>query len=177
RVNGLVGAGTEPAAALTAQTCTDSDDDGLRIAGRYIHSWGNGHTTMLAAMYEELSWDLDCGAVPDTVFDDLEIDHWMISGKHNFPGPLDFRFSYMDADEYECGSASLASGSCVETDSDATAFNVGIFYTMPAGTELRLVYSEVDNESNATYDFGINGAGGAAGTDKEAIGIGMVQWF
>ena len=176
-VNGVVAAGTEPAGALTTALCTDSDDDGLRLAGRYIHSWGNGHTTQLSAMYEELSWDLDCEGVPDTVFDDLEIEHWMVSGKHNFPGPLDIRFSYMDADEYECGSASLASGSCVETDTDATAFNLGLFYTMPAGTELRIVYSEVDNEDNATYDFGINGAGGGAGADIEAIGIGMVQWF
>ena len=45
------------------------------------------------------------------------------------------------------------------------------------GTELRLVYSEVDNEDNATYDFGINGAGLGAGDEASAIGIGMVQWF
>jgi len=173
---GLVAGGTTPAASLTGVAdCTDSDDDAWRVAGRYIHSWDNGHTTQLSAMYEELSWDLDCATT--TLFDDLEIEHWMVSGKHNFPGPLDFRFSYMDADEYECGAVSLAAGACTESNTDATAFNVGIFYTMPAGTELRLVYSEVDNERNATYDFGINGAGAGAGDDASAIGIGLVQWF
>ncbi len=154
--------------------CSDSDDDAWRVAGRWIQSWGNGHSTTISAMYEELSWETDCDF--ETVFEDLEVDHWMISGKHNFPGPLDIRFSYMDADEYDCGAGATA---CVEDDTDAIAFNIGLFYTMPAGTELRLVYSEVDNEDNATYDFGINGAGGTGGggADVEAIGIGMVQWF
>jgi hypothetical protein len=167
--------GSEPGAPLGAGLCTDSDDDAYRIAGRYIHDWGNGSSTQLSAMYEELSWDADCEF--DTLFDDLEIEHYMISGKHNFAGPWDFRFSYMDADEYDCGNASVLAGACVENDSDAIAFNIGLFYTMPAGTELRLVYSEVDNEDNGTYDFGINGAGGGPGSDKTAIGIGMVQWF
>ena len=83
----------------------------------------------------------------------------------------------MNADEYECGNASLAAGSCVENDTDAVAMNLGLFYTMHAGPELRLVYSEVDNEDNGTYDFGINGAGGGVGSDKQSIGVGMVQWF
>ena len=66
---------------------------------------------------------------------------------------MDFRFSYMDADDLEvsCGSCS---GDWDETAADA--WNVGIFYTMPAGTELRLTYSEVDNDDNGTYGQGIS---------------------
>ncbi len=168
---GIAADATEPGAPLAAGTCTDSDDDAWRVAGRWIQSWGNGHTTQISAMYEELSWELECDF--DSLFNDLEIEHWMISGKHNFPGPLDFRFSYMDADEYDCKDTAA----CAEDDTDANAFNIGLYYTMPAGTELRLVYSEVDNEDAATYDFGINGAGAGAGDDVQAIGIGMVQWF
>ena len=78
----------------------------------------------------------------------------------------------MDADEFECGTAA-----CIEDDSDATAFNVGIYYTMPAGTELRVTYSEVDNEDNASYDFGIGGSGVATGEDVEMFAFGIVQWF
>ncbi len=169
---------TEPGAQLSGAPadgtgrCSDSDDDAWRIAGRYIKDWGNGHSTQISAMYEELSWETDCDF--ETVFEDLEVDHWMISGKHNFPGPLDFRFSYMDADEYDCGAGATA---CVEDDSDAIAYNIGLFYTMPAGTELRLTYSEVDNEDNGTYDFGIKGAGNARGEDVDMIALGMVQWF
>jgi predicted porin len=176
--NGLSFAG-----AVGPVECSDSDDDAWRVAGRYIHDWGNGHSTQLSAMYEMLKWEQDCAdtgaanAAAFSVFNDLEIDHWMISGKHNFPGPLDFRFSYMDADDYECGGASIAAGACIENDTAAQAYNLGIYYTMPAGTELRLVYSNVDNDSNATYDFGINGAGASAGDEVSAIGIGLVQWF
>lgn len=162
---------SEPGASLGTGTCTDSDDDAWRVAGRWIQDWGNGQSTALSAMYEELSWDLDCDF--DSLFNDLEVEHWMIGLKHNFSGPLDLRFTYMDADEYDCKDTAA----CVEDDTDANAFNIGLFYTMPAGTELRLVYSEVDNEDNATYDFGINGAGLGAGDDASAIGIGMVQWF
>ena len=36
----------------------------------------------------------------------------------------------------------------------ADAWNVGIFYTMPGGTELRMTYSEVDNDDNGTYGQG-----------------------
>ena len=152
--------------------CTDSDDDAWRVAARWIQDWGNGSSTTFAAMYEELSWEADCDF--ETLFEDLEVDHWMASIKHNFPGPFDVRASFMDADEYDCGAGATA---CTEDDTDAQAFNVGIFYTMPAGTELRLVYSEVDNEDNATYDFGINGSGVATGDKATAIGVGLVQWF
>jgi hypothetical protein len=77
----------------------------------------------------------------------------------------------MDADEFDCDAG------CVDDDTEANAFNLGLFYTMPAGTELRLTYSEVDNDDNAQYDFGINRSGVAAGDTAEAISIGIVQWF
>ena len=48
---------------------------------------------------------------------------------------------------------------------------------MPAGTELRLTYSEVNNENNAQYDFGISPAGVATGDDLEMWALGIVQWF
>ncbi len=80
----------------------------------------------------------------------------MISGKIKFGGPVDFRFSYMDADDLEV-SCSVCSGDWDNTAADA--WNVGMFYTMPAGTELRLTYSEVDNDANGTYGQGISGTG------------------
>jgi len=161
--------GSEPGAPIAAgATCTDSDDEAWRLAARWIGTFGATSVT-LSAMYEQLEWELECDVA--TLFDDLEVEHWMVSGKIDFAGPMDFRFSYMDADEYDCDAP------CVEDDTDAMAFNLGLYYTMPAGTELRLVYSEVDNEDNATYDFGINGSGVAQGDTAEAISFGIVQWF
>ena len=105
----------------------------------------------------------------------IEREAWMISGKIKFGGPLDFRFSYMDADDLEVSCASC-SGDWDETAADA--WNIGLFYTMPAGTELRLTYSEVSNDDNGTYGQGISGTGlGSAGGEVEMFAVGIVHWF
>ena len=105
----------------------------------------------------------------------IERDAWMVSGKIKFGGPVDFRFSYMDADDLEVSCASCT-GDWDETAADA--WNVGVFYTMPAGTELRLTYSEVDNDDNGTYGQGISGTGlGTAGAEVEMFAVGIVHWF
>ena len=187
-----------------ADTCTDSDDEGIRLAGRYTQDWGNGQKTMLAAMYEELDYEAngcdysvsgratgpanlqqtlnpaaaEIGGANSVhhAWTDVERDAWMISGKHMFGNGWDFRFSYMDADEWDCGNE-LACTSAEEQDTDAKAYNLGVFYTMPAGTELRLTYAEVENEANSYYDFGINPGGASPGQDVEGILFGIVQWF
>ena len=172
-----------------AKTCRDSNDEGMRLAGRYVHDWGNGQKTQFAAMWEELDYDAD-GCVFDNgtpndpsddfqaVWTDAERDAWMISGKHSFGNGFDVRFSYMDADEWDCG-ADTACTNKQENGTDAEAYNFGLYYTMPAGTELRLTYSEVQNEDNAGYDFGINAgaAGGAVGEDVSMFAVGIVHWF
>ena len=93
----------------------------------------------------------------------------MISGKHAFGGGLDFRFSYMDADKLE--------GFHRGGNDEADAYNLGLFYTMPKGTELRATYSEVSNDPRANYDFGINASGVAVGGDVEMFAVGIVHWF
>ena len=112
----------------------------------------------------------------------FEREAFLISGKVKFGGPLDFRFSYMDADDLEISCAE-----CVEFNEEvgdewestaADAWNVGLYYTMPAGTELRLTYSEVSNDANGTYGQGISGTGlTVPGVEVEMIAIGIVHWF
>ena len=112
----------------------------------------------------------------------FERDAFLISGKIKFGGPLDFRFSYMDADDLEirCVLEESATGECASEwdDTAADAWNVGLYYTLPAGTELRLTYSEVSNDANGTYGQGISGTGlGTPGGEVEMIAIGIVHWF
>ena len=105
----------------------------------------------------------------------IERDAWMVSGKIKFGGPVDFRFSYMDADDLEV-SCGACSGDWDETAADA--WNVGVFYTMPSGTELRLTYSEVNNDDNGSYVQGVTGTGyGTQGFESEMFAVGIVHWF
>ena len=166
--------------AAATHACSDSDDETIRIAGSYIHNMDGGRFIKLAAMYEmlEYEWD-DCATTTGGMLTNLgdgsgnidsERDAWMVSGVFNFGNGFDVRGSYMNADEIENFGSDL-------NDSDAEAFNLGVYYTMPAGTELRLTYSEVNNEDAAQYDFGINTSGNAVGEDAELWAIGLVQWF
>ena len=159
-------------------SCADSSDETIRYAARYIHDWGNGHSTRISWAYEEMEYDWEHCRGPAAGANagqggggpfafhltngmvDIERDAWLISGKHDFPGPLDFRFMYMDADDFDCGASMAVPGvsNCAgisENSSGAEAFSVGLFYTMPAGTELRMVYGEVDNDRNSKNGFGI----------------------
>ena len=180
--------------AAVSLSCADSDDQTVRYAARYIHDWGNGHSTRLSWAYEEMEYDWEgcSGSNPvNGPFDfnattggvvDFEREAWLISGKHNFPGPMDFRFMYMEADDFDCGAGMRTNthncASINEKNSGAEAFSVGLYYTLPAGTELRMVYGEVDNDRYSANGFGISSAGGVgAGGEEESFQFGVVQWF
>ena len=182
----------------TAGHCmTGSDAESYRLAGRYIMDMGGGASFQVSAMWESLEYEFNGtadvrGAMAGfgysnfgTYMSDTESlgaggvtferDAWMVSGKVKFGGPLDVRFSYMDADDLEM-SCGMCAGDWQETAADA--FNVGLFYTMPAGTELRLTYSEVNNDDNGTYGQGISGTGlGTPGVEVEMFAVGIVHWF
>ena len=179
-----------------------SDAESYRLAGRYIMDMGGGASFQVSAMWESLEYEFR--GAPDiraamagfgysnfgtymSGTENLgaggsagggitfERDAWMFSGKVKFGGPLDVRFSYMDADDLEMSCGACA-GDWQETAADA--FNVGLFYTMPAGTELRLTYSEVNNDDNGTYGQGISGTGlGTPGVEVEMFAVGIVHWF
>ena len=106
----------------------------------------------------------------------IERDAWMVSGKIKFGGPVDIRFSYADADDLEVSCGGFCTGDWNESGGDA--WNVGLFYTMPAGTELRLTYSEVNSDDNVGYGQSIPGTGvGDPGNEIEMFAVGIVHWF
>jgi len=171
--------------------CADSDDKAYRIAGRYIHNMADGAFIKVAGMWETLEYEWDeCGnglaanvpganagastkagglvAAGGSI--EVERDAFMLSAVVGFGNGFDVRASYMDADELEVDGSD-------QNDTDAKAYNLGVYYTMPAGTELRATYSKVDNESASGYDFGIGGTNAEVGDDVEMIAVGIVQWF
>lgn len=159
-------------AGLTS--CTDSDDSAWRIAANWTQDWGNGMSTRIAGMYEDMEFETECNVV--TFWDDVERDGYYLSLKHVLGNGWDIRASYAHANELDCGGGFCAGVD--ENDTGADQIVVGVAYTMPAGTELRLAYGMVDNEDNANYDVGINGAqSGTRGDDIDYWSIGIVQWF
>lgn len=182
--------------------CDDSDDDTWRLGARYIHDWaGSGHATTLSLGYEEsqYEWDncADAGglATANSPYDiansptgsvDVEMEAWLISGKHNFPGPLDFRFMYTERDDYDCGGPAVANvvtgviqdcNGSGDSSSGSDQLSLGVYYNFPAGTELNLTWSDLSNDSNSQTDFGIGGVGIVRGGDAEIWSFGMTQWF
>ena len=191
--------------AVSVGEMASSDAESWRVAGRYIMDLGDGTKIQLSAMYEDLEYefngvsdfdaamgafgygnsmtyvlnnspteaDRDANTADSNVT--IEREAWLISGKVKF-NEVDFRFSYMDADDLEISCGAACSGDWQETAADA--WNVGLFYTMPAGTELRLTYSEVDNDNNGSYGQGISGTGlGSPGAEIEMFALGIVHWF
>jgi predicted porin len=155
---------------------TGTDDDG--VVDRMGHEDDDpGHfaKTYLGIEAGENALAQAAGPGGDITF---EREAFLISGKVKFGGPLDFRFSYMDADDLEisCAECDVENDEWESTAADA--WNVGLYYTMPAGTELRLTYSEVSNDANGTYGQGISGTGlGTPGGEVEMIAFGIVHWF
>ena len=137
----------------------------------------------LPQLWETMDYDADnCvttadGAAAGNLWQDVDRDAWMISGKHNFGNGFAFKFSYMDADDLDCGDPTCGGTVVDDSDTEAEAYNLGITYTMPAGTELRLTYSDVDNDDQSDYDFGIGSTGQGQGQDVDMFAVGIVHWF
>ena len=168
--------------------CSDSDDTGMRFAGKYTHQWGGGGSTGIAAMWENIEYDWDdcvAGGIAAFVTTggagatnlDLEKDTWMVSINHAFGNGWGLRGTYLDADEFDCG---VSDGCTTEDDTDASSFSVGVDYTTSGGTMFALKYAEVDNEANSRYDTGFWAAGDGTlspGSDAEVWGVSITQGF
>ena len=176
---------------------TGSSADAYRLAARYTLDMGDGASAQIGVMWEDLEYELEnttdiratMGAFGYSNFAtymgggalgngtvEFGREAIQVTGKIKFGGPLDFRFSYMDADDLEM-SCNMCRGDWQETASDSVS--VGLVYTLPAGTEMRMTYTELNNDNNGTYSLGISGAGlfAPGGRDIEMFAIGFAQGF
>ncbi len=172
--------------AAVDYSCSDSEDTGYRLAGKFTHQWGGGSSTAIAAMWEniEYEWD-DCakGGIASFVSVGLDKatnlklnkDTWLASFTHGFGNGWDIRGTYMDSGEFDCST----SGGCSTKDhTDATSYNLGFGYTTPGGTMYALKYAHVNNETNARYDTGFYNAGVTAkGGDSSVLGVSITAGF
>ena len=192
--------------AMGAAHCMrESNADAYRLAARYTFDMGDGASAQIGVMWEDLEYELEGNtdirgsmaafgyANPfapgtshfDSYMTDVNLgggnvtfgrEAIQVTGKIKFGGPLDFRFSYMDADDLEVECAACR-GDWQGTAADSVS--VGLVYTMPAGTELRMTYTELNNDDNGTYSLGISGSGlfAPAGRDIDMFAIGFAQGF
>ena len=190
------GAGA-PLSAENVHCMTGSSADAYRLAARYTFDMGNGASAQLGVMWEDLEYELENTTDIRTTmasfgylgnFDymgtaelgggtvEFGREAVQVTGKIKFGGPLDFRFSYMDADDMEM-SCTACRGDWQNTAADS--ISVGFVYTLPAGTEMRMTYTELNNDASGTYALGISGAGilAPAGRDIEMFAIGFAQGF
>jgi len=180
--------------AKAGDTVGTSDSESYRIAGRYIADMGNGASLTLSAMFENMEYEADdvaatyfnllgfnttaMGSVTAGDNVNIERDAWLVSGKYATGGPLNFRFMYAEADDYD-GTWTVASGNDnLINDSGADMLVLGLYYSLGESTEFGLTYNEISNDTYGAYGTGIGGKGlGATGTDTEIIAINVITMF
>ena len=156
---------------------SDVERDSFMISGK--HSFGNGFDIRFSYMNAD---DLECpnGVCGEPGFySEYAGFNGSFSGDNRVNRNGNRAFDSASTDPYN----ELNDNYFRDQDTDAEAYNIGVFYTMPAGTELRLTYSKVDNERNSGYDFGIgstnlwNVTDDAEDEDVEMFAVGIVHWF
>jgi len=180
------------AGTLADDTALDSEAESYRIAGRYIMDLGGGSSLTLAAMWENVEYELDdvsasafanFGFSTDvfgtvTAGSDIKFDRdaFMLSAKFAPGGNVDFRAMYAEADDLDVTATALSTDNSAETGADTTLF--GVFYALGDSTELSLSYIEVDNDAYGTYGTGIGGTGlGTVNNETEIIALGFLTMF
>ena len=180
------------AGTLANDTALDSEAESYRIAGRYIADLGGGSSLTLAAMWENVEYELDdvdasafanFGYSTDvfgtvTAGSDIKFDRdaFMVSAKFAPGGNVDFRLMYAEADDLDVTATALSTDNSGETGADTTLF--GVFYALGDSTELSLSYIEVDNDNYGTYGTGIGGTGlGTVNNETEIIALGFLTMF
>jgi len=180
------------AGTLANDTALDSEAESYRIAGRYIADLGGGSSLTLAAMWENVEYEMDnvntnafanFGYSTDvfgtvTAGSDIKFDRdaFMVSAKFAPGGNVDFRLMYAEADDLDVTATALSTDNSAETGADTTLF--GVFYALGDSTELSLSYIEVDNDKYGTYGTGIGGTGlGTVNNETEIIALGFLTMF
>lgn len=152
--------------AASFGSSSGSDDEAWRAAGWYTFSFGNGSSLKLAAVYEDLEYNFDGTLGTLIPFESLDKDAIGVSFNY-MTGPWSFMGHYQDADEISCDSNPTNATACIEDDTDADSFTLGVAYDLSKRTRFWLTYGQIDNEDQAAYDFAISGAGTPAGGEAE----------
>ena len=177
-----------------ANAMLESDAESFRIAGRYIADLGGGASLTLSAMWENLEYEFKDAVAEvtqrfgfsDAAFGDItagtnlkiDRDAFLISGKYATGGPLNFRFMYAQADDYDTSGTFASGQNNRQSDSGADMLALGVYYSLGDSTEIGLTYNEVDNDTYGAYGTGIGGVGnGGINQESEMIALNVITMF
>ncbi|WP_333843091.1 porin [Pelomicrobium sp.] len=147
------------------------DDTAWKVGVRYTFNQGN---TFVGAVWENLKYENVVAAGSEA-----KRDAWGLVGSHRM-GNFDLRAQWFHADDVDGGCAGGTATSifvggmpgCGISDSGADHYTVGVGYHFSKRTVAYAYYTKIKNDTNAGYDFAVNGAGsGAAGRDPSAFAL------
>ena len=179
--------------AAVSLGCEDSNDETMRLATRYIHDWGNGHSTRLSLAYEEMEYDWDncvlrrkCNASPGSGPFDFSMTQPEWSTLNVKPGW--FQASTTSRVQWTSDSCTWKrmtltvatdwAGCINEIVQVLRHFRSGC--TTPCQQAPNCEWSMVKWTmiANSANGFGISSAGGVGpGGEEESFQFGVVQWF
>lgn len=155
---------------------TSNDDYSYQVAASY--KFGN---FKLSAAWDKLHYERDSNAF---LSGEVERDAFYVGASYT-TGPHYFALSYAAADDWDCsGSGFLTVNPARCNDTGADMYAAKYEYSLSKRTSVFVHYVQIDNDSQAQYNFGTNpltdanvSGAVAPGADPEGFGVGVKHKF
>lgn len=143
------------------------DQKAWKIGGSYKFAG----TTLVSLVWNRLDFNRSA----TTSFDR---DAWMVSVAHQI-GNGQFRASYRRADDTSGTGTTLGAFGAPATvgSTGAKQWVIGYAHSLSKRTEIYALYSKINNDAGAAYDFATNGLGVVAGQDPKGFALGLKHGF
>lgn len=171
-----IGAGLTNATGAGTNTFTGDEDHTNWLLGA---SYDFSPSTKVSFMYDNYKGKLGLGSGSTAT---VKRNAWYLAGKQSF-GANDLIVAYMRNDDNKVNGVGGSFG-----DTGAQAWSVRLAHNFSKRTQAYAIYTQIENEANATYDFsgidpavpgGTGGGNGAvsAGADPRVLGVGIRHSF
>lgn len=141
--------GNTPAIGTGATQYNGGSDKNWMFSAGYTFNFG----MRLSGLYTTTKYDV-------TNTTELRKSGWAVFVDHQLSGPHSIKAAYYQAGDSK-GSSLIQVGAAHQAagpDTGAKGWNLGYMYTMSKRTEVGFMYSVIDNDTNAKYGKGIQGA-------------------
>lgn len=154
----------------TVAAIKDKKDDAWKLGGSYKFPSG----TKVGLAYSRIRYERT---------NDYTLHNWYLDLEQDVGGAGTMLLTYARAGSESCAAADAGGlgGFCAAvgggSDNGARLWTVGYKHHMSKRTDLYAIYSRIDNDSQAAYDFATNGVAPNPGGNPRAFGLGIVHYF